>query len=75
MRLIVEALGWDQGTGRSVELTMPADVLRRAFERLREAARQVAEEEAQQRAEQARTRLLTETCEGVLAALDEQCWR
>ncbi len=38
LRLVTDDLGWGEGTGETVELTTPPDVLRRALSRLRDAA-------------------------------------
>ena len=73
LRLVLEDLGWGEGPGRSIQLNAPPDVLRRMFERLREAAagQRDAEEtewiDAREREE--RNRLVAEACETVLAGL------
>jgi len=74
LRLILEDLGWGEGEGRSIELNSPQDVLRRAFDSLREtAADQRASETAEwtaTRQREERNRLVAEACETVLSGLD-----
>lgn len=70
LRLLVDDLGWGEGSGESLELTTPPDVLRRVLTRLREAAQAQRGEaereraEVQEREEQAQR--LLDTCERVL---------
>lgn len=74
LRLVLEDLGWGEGSGRELELRTPPEVLRRVFRRVgtaAEAERAVEERErleAHQREQQAA--LMIETCRRVLAELD-----
>lgn len=74
LRLILDDLGWGEGPGRNIELKAPPDVLRRVFDRLREAAaKQRSSEEpewAEARELEDRNRLVAEACDTVLAGLD-----
>jgi DNA-binding transcriptional ArsR family regulator len=74
LRLITDGLGWGEGSGEAVELSAPADVLRRALRRLRAAALGVDAFQEQERAEvrevEERNRLVVEACDGVLASLE-----
>jgi hypothetical protein len=76
LRLILDDLGWGDGPeAETIELTTPADVLRRVFGRLRETA---ADELIHRQAswvgnheEEKRNRLVGEACQAVLSMLDE----
>jgi hypothetical protein len=74
LRLVLGDLGWGEETGGPVDLTVPPDVLRRVFTRLRDLASNHAatvEEELQEaRQMEERNRLVMEVCHEVLAALD-----
>jgi hypothetical protein len=72
LRLILDDLGWGGGTGQSVELTTPPDVLQRVFRRLLNSARCLVVSEQQQQAEVRGFRLVAEVCEGFLAELDKE---
>jgi len=75
LRLVSEDLGWGEGTGESVELTTPPDVLRRVFNRLRHSAvsQSVGHEEERVSAEamENRSRLVVEASQHVLAQLED----
>jgi hypothetical protein len=74
LRLVLDDLGFGEGTGAAVELTTPADVLRRALVRLRDtaAARDAAEQEerAEIRESEKRNRLVMAACRRLLADID-----
>jgi aspartate/methionine/tyrosine aminotransferase len=76
LRLVSEDLGWGEGSGGSIELSTPPDVLRRALRRLRDAAvsSDAGEEEMRKEVREAeeRNRLVVEACENVLAGLGER---
>jgi hypothetical protein len=76
LRLILTDLGWGDGPGRSVELTVPPEVLERVFSRLRDTAASVrASEEpewAAARDREERNRLVAEVCETVLENLKDE---
>jgi hypothetical protein len=73
--LVLDDLGWGEGTGEPIELTTPPDVLRRAVERIHGLVVAQDRDEAGERAELRRTqeenRQIREACESVLAALGE----
>jgi hypothetical protein len=73
LRLLLDDLGWGEGSGESLELTTPPEVLRRIFTRMRDVAEVQRAQEEQERAEvQAReeqAQCLMETCERVLGAV------
>jgi hypothetical protein len=73
LRLVLDDLGLGKGTGESVELTTPPDVLRRVFDRVRKVAEAQRTSEEEERAETQRSgrqnRLVLETCESLLLAL------
>ncbi|HEY0319185.1 MAG TPA: hypothetical protein VGC49_12945 [Solirubrobacterales bacterium] len=75
LRLVLDDLGWGEGSGESLELTTPAEVLRRVFRRLRDTAlsRQAVEERerAEARTSEERNRRLLNTCRRVLTDLEE----
>jgi hypothetical protein len=75
LRLVLDDLGWGDGSSGTVELTTPPDVLRRTLIRLRDAAVSCdsaqQEERARVRAEEERNRLVVEACQQVLTDLDE----
>lgn len=73
--LILDDLGWGDGPeADTIELTTPADVLRRVFGRLRDtAATEQTHRQAgwvENREEEERSRLVGEACQVVLAMLD-----
>lgn len=74
LRLVLDDLGWGKGSGETVALKTPPDVLRRVFSRLRDAAIGLEDYERQERAEvrdfEERNRLVMEACREVLAGLD-----
>jgi hypothetical protein len=73
--LVVDDLGWGEGTGKSIELSSPPEVLRRALSRLRDAAVDHHASQEGERAElreaEERDRLVVEACMQVLADLDQ----
>lgn len=70
LRLLLDDLGFVEGTGSPVSLTSPADVLRRAFGRLRESAMSQAADHERELAEAREiadnNRLVMEACASVL---------
>lgn len=76
LRLVSEDLGWGEGSGEDVELSMPPDVLRRALSRMRDVAvtRDACEqqERAEAREAERRNHLVVEACQSVLARLDSE---
>ena len=74
LRLLLDDLGWGDGSGAPVELTTPPEVLRRVFGRLREAAEAqeglAGRELEKARAERDHNRFVIETCDSLLARLD-----
>lgn len=74
LRLLLEDLGWGEGSGEDIELTAPPDVLHRVLTRMRHVAEVQHAQEEQERAEsQARkeqAQRLMDTCERVLKAVD-----
>jgi hypothetical protein len=75
LRLVVEDLGWGEGSGGPVTLSSPPDVLERTCTRLRTLAighRKSQEGEWEEaRREEEDDRLIEEACDAVLAALDQ----
>lgn len=75
LRLVLDDLGWGEGTGEPVDLTTPPDLLRRVFTRLRDLASShaasVEQEQQEAREMEARNRLVMEACMLVLADLGE----
>jgi hypothetical protein len=73
LRLVLDDLGWGDGTGGAVELTTPPDVLVRTLTRLRDNAgshaASIEEQQREERAMQCRNRLVMEACRQVLAGL------
>lgn len=71
--LVMEDLGWGEGTGAPVELTASPDLLRRALSRLRDAATSHTasheKEWAEGRQMEERNRLVAQACRQVLADL------
>lgn len=71
---LLDDLGFDERSGEAVELTAPPDILRRAFERLREIARNQSAKEDRERSEAqkagAQNELVLETCQSMIASLD-----
>ena len=76
LRLIVEDLGWGDGSGEPVELRTAVDVLRRALSRLHEETRDRDAGEERERVElqenEERNRLVMETCRNVIAELGDE---
>jgi hypothetical protein len=74
LRLLLDDLGWGEGTGEAIELTTAPDILRRALTRLRDAASGLDASQQKERAEvqqsQQRSRLVVEACRDVLEDLD-----
>jgi hypothetical protein len=74
LRLLLDDLGIGGGSGEPVELTAPPEVLRRVLLRLQELARNHTASLEPAWAEvhevKERNRLVSETCEAVLAGLD-----
>jgi hypothetical protein len=74
LRLVLDDLGFGDGSGQPTELTTPPDVLRRVLGRLRDQAVSHAASSEQERIEaramEQRGRLVIETCRQVLAELD-----
>jgi hypothetical protein len=70
LRLVLDDLGFGEGTGEPVELTTPPDVLARVFSRMLEHAENVEEEQREVRAMEQRNRIVMEVCRQVLADLD-----
>jgi hypothetical protein len=73
LRLVLEDLGWGEGSGEALELRTPPDVLRRVLTRMQKQAeeQQKAEEEERREGrlrEEQRLRLM-QTCRRVLAEL------
>ncbi len=74
LRLLLDDLGLGDGSGEPVELTAPAEVLRRALPRLRELAdahtTNLEAEWIETSQLKERNRLVAEACEAVLAGLE-----
>lgn len=74
LRLVLDDLGFGDGTGELVPLTSPPDVLARVFTRMRNQAGSYAEsveaEQQEARVMEDRARLVMEACRNVLADLD-----
>jgi len=74
LRLILDDLGWGEGSGEPLELTSPPDVLRRVFTRLRIGAEERRAVEEEERAESSLseegTARLLEACRRVLGDLE-----
>lgn len=74
LRLVLDDLGFGDGTGEPVELRTPSDVLRRVLERLARRAQAQRQAEEKERAERedsvARSAFVEETCQQLLGALD-----
>lgn len=73
LRLLLDGLGFGEGSGEPIELTVPPEVLRRVLPRMCESAKNHAESQQSEWAEaremEARNRVVTEACRSVLAAL------
>lgn len=73
LRLVLEDLGWGEGSGEPLRLTTPPDVLRRVLTRMREQAEGAQAAEAEEREEsrlrEERRQRLMQTCRRVLAEL------
>jgi hypothetical protein len=71
---LLDDLGFGERAGEAVELTAPPDILRRAFERLREIAKSQSAKEERERTEAqkagAQNELVLETCQSAIASLD-----
>jgi hypothetical protein len=74
LRLLLDDLGWGEGSGESHELTAPPDVLRRTFTRLRTTATERRAEEETERTElrsrEEATQRLLDACDRVLGAAE-----
>jgi hypothetical protein len=74
LRLVLDDLGWGEGSSGTIELTTPPDVLRRTLIRLRDAAASLDANQQDERAEvreaEERNRLVMEACRRVLTSLD-----
>ncbi len=74
LRLLLDDLGFGDGTGEPIDLTAPPEVLRRILPRMRELAKGHAASVEAQWAEaeemKERSRLVAEACDTVLAGLD-----
>lgn len=74
LRLLLEDLGFGDGTGQPVTLSSPPEVLRRGLTRLRELAERFAESQEPEWIEacelRERNRLVAEACSAVLDSLD-----
>ena len=74
LRLLAEDLRLGDGDGQPVELSVPAELLRRALSRMRKRAEShsagLEPEWAEGREVKERNRLVSEACEAVLARLD-----
>lgn len=74
LRLILDDLGWGEGSGHDLELTAPPDVLRRVCTRLRTRAeaeqRLVEEERAEMKPREEQTGRVLAACRRVLEELD-----
>jgi hypothetical protein len=73
LRLILDDLGWGEGSGKPLELATPPDILRRVCTRMRSRAEAQRELETEERAErqprEERTERALETCRRVLEDL------
>ena len=73
LQLVLDDLGWGEGSGEPLELVTPPDVLRRVCTRVRSRAeeqREVEEaERVESRAREERTQRVLETCRRVLGGL------
>ena len=76
LRLLLDDLGFGEGSGEPVELSSPADVLRRVLPRLRQLAERHAASQEPEWVEvnelRERNRLVSEACGTVLDALDAE---
>jgi hypothetical protein len=74
LRLILDDLGWGEGSGGAVELSTPPPVLRRVLGRMRDVAlvsiEQARSEQAEARDHELQSEFLRETCDALLARLD-----
>ncbi len=74
LQLLLDDLGWGEGSGEPLELTAPPDVLRRVLTRIQGRAEDQQALEAQERAEsqrrEAQTQRLVDACRRVLGELD-----
>jgi hypothetical protein len=75
LRLIVDDLGWGEGSGEVLELRTAPDVLRRVFTRLQKKASGLRAREEEERTEaklrEERTEQVLEACRRVLEGLEE----
>jgi hypothetical protein len=73
LRLVLDDLGFGEGTGQAIELSAPREVLRRVLGRLRELAEGEAEQTHEEWAQAAkvvkRHRLVVKTCDRILPTL------
>jgi hypothetical protein len=76
LRLVLDDLGFGEGTGEAVELTSPPDVLTRVLTRMDEHAAghaaSVGAEQMEAREMEVRDRLVMEACRNVLTDLGAQ---
>jgi hypothetical protein len=74
LRLLIDDLGWGEGSGETVELITPPAVLRRILGRLRDAARGrgsfVDEELARVQEDKDHSVLVVQTCDALLERLE-----
>lgn len=74
LRLLLEDLGFGEGDGQAVELTVSPQVLRRVLPRMRDLAKDLAASQEPEWAEASqmkrRNQLVTEACEAVLTSLE-----
>jgi hypothetical protein len=73
LRLVLDDLGFGDGSGEMIELTTPPDVLQRVLSRLHDLAVEQDRAEADERAEaedyRTRNRLVRDTCRRVLVGI------
>lgn len=74
LRFVVEDLGFGPGTGETIGLSTPVDVLRRVLKRLDYLGKESRQTEEAKRAEaeegEAESKFLERTCQDLLKALD-----
>lgn len=66
LRLVLDDLGWGEGSGEPLDLVTPPEVLRRVCTRMRGRAEAQREMEEAERAREERTQRVLETCQRVL---------
>lgn len=76
LRLVSDDLGWGEGSGDTVELSCPPELLRRVFGRLGATAERLAAFDADQEREvrglQRRNTIVAELCRSALAELGDE---